>query len=386
MTTRLNIKNCKAAMYEGDGRSRFFIWDDQLKGFGLRVYPSGNKSFVLSYRIAGRKRLHTIGRLGLFTPELARKEAHRLLVLAQQGIDPRQAKKNLTARKPTFADLKREYSTRHAPNKKSGQDDLRLLRNYIPGSWRSRELDSFSRQDVDQLHQSIGDGSGPYLANRLLALLRSMFNLAVEWSLLPESHPNPCLRIRMFPEKKRERFLTPEELPKIWKAIQDEKNPYFKAFFTLCLLTGVRRSELQSMKWEDLDLINATWHIPTTKAGRSHLLPLPLSAVETIKGTPRLLDSPWVFPSNSKTGHLVEPKSAWARIKERAGVSDIRIHDLRRTLGSWMAAQGESLLMIGKVLNHTQPSTTAVYARLHLDPVRLAMEKNAQLMIQTSQE
>ncbi len=378
---RLNVSNCKAAKYEGDGKSRWVMWDDELRGFGLRVYPSGRKAFVLSYRFAGRKRLYTMGNFGLWTPDAARKEARRLLVLVEQGKDPKDFRDQASLKKATFADLAQEYTERHIPKKRSGAEDLRRLERLVPSSWNSRELESFSRVEITRVHDSVGTDQGPYAANRLLAMLRAMFNLAVEWGLLPEGHPNPCRKVKMSPERQRERFVTPEELPRIWGSIGQERNPYWRAFFTLNLLLGARRGELLSMRWEDIDFEAKTWRIPETKAGGQHILPLPGAAVEILQSLPSLEGNPYVFPSHGKTGHLVEPKTAWSRICERAGVTGVRIHDLRRTVGSWLAAQGESLPMIGKVLNHSQPSTTAIYARLHLDPVRAAMERNAEHML-----
>jgi integrase len=378
---RLTISVCKESSYKGDGKSRWVIWDDEIKGFGLRVYPSGRKSFVLSYRIGGRKRLFTIGDFGVWTTDQARKEARKLLVDIEHGTDPKVARITASQQGVTFSDMKTAYETKHVPTKKSGHQDVATLKRYIPNSWLNKELASFQRIDVAKLHQAVGEKNGPYAANRLLALVRKMFNFAVENGFLPDGHPNPGIGIKAYPEKKRERFVMPSELPKVWAAIQAEKDEYWRAYFSLCLLLGARRSEIISMKWSDVYVEEKVWVIPDTKAGRGHTLPLPSAVIEILNSIPRLAGSPYVFPSHGKTGHLVEPKSAWARIRERAGLADLRIHDLRRTVGSWLAAQGESLTMIGKVLNHSQPSTTAIYARLHLDPVRAAMDRNVDQML-----
>src|SRR5262249_40740399 len=130
----------------------------------------------------------------------------------------------------------------------------------------------------------------------------------------------------------------------------------------LCLLLGPRKSELLAARWSDIDLGQRTWRLPMTKAGRSHLLPLPEPAVGILEALPSRGQSDWVFPGDGASGHLVEPKKAWQRIRQRAGVPDVRIHDLRRTLGSWLAASGYSLPLIGRALNHTNVNTTAVYA------------------------
>ena len=156
----------------------------------------------------------------------------------------------------------------------------------------------------------------------------------------------------------------------------------WKAYFKLSLLLGPRRSELLSARWVDIDLQTCTWRLPTTKAGRSHLLPLPTPAVTILESLPSRGQSDWLFPSTTAaSGHLEEPKKAWQRIRSQADVKEVRVHDLRRTLGSWLAAHHYGLPLIGRVLNHSQPSATAIYARLDLEPVRAALEANAQAML-----
>jgi integrase len=206
-----------------------------------------------------------------------------------------------------------------------------------------------------------------------------MFNLARTWGVF--GGDNPAAGIELFKEEKRDRFVKPEELPELFKAIQKEPNPYRAAAFLILLLTGARKTEVLCMRWEDLDLKQATWRIPETKAGRPHLLPLPRAAVKLLAHLPRQEGSPYVFPGRRQGQHLVKLSKAWKTIRQEAKLEDVRIHDLRRTLGSWLAASGASLPLIGKALNHSQVSTTAVYARLDLEPVRVALEANAKKML-----
>jgi len=384
---KLNISICKSAVYQGDGKSRFVLWDDEIKGFGLRVYPSGRKAFIFYYRLAGRTKLHTIGDLTSCTPFEAREEALKLKGKVRKREDPQEEKKAYSKKKPTFSELQEIYIKRHLPKKKCPRSYASMLRLYIPKPWSNRELISFHREDIINIHQKIGDERGPVSANRFISMLRKLFNLAIDWGLLKEGHPNPCRGVERFTEKKRSRFIKEDELPRIWKAINEETDPYWRAFFILSLLIGTRRGELLSMRWEDVDLKSKIWVIPDTKPDRTHYIPLPGAAV-IIEKIPRLEDSLWVFPSRSgtKTGHLTEPKKAWARIRNRAGLKDVWIHDLRRTVGSWLASSGESLVMIGKLLNHSQPSTTAIYARLSLEPVRAALERYNKRMMDTITE
>jgi len=252
-----------------------------------------------------------------------------------------------------------------------------MLNRYFEG-WQSRRLSSLTRRDVALLHNKIGE-TARYAANRVVALVRKMFNLAHLWGVYPGE--NPAIGIELFHEEKRDRFVQPHELPKLFEALNEESNPYVKTAFLVALLTGARRGEVLAMQWADLDLEQAVWRIPHTKARRPHLLPLPEPVVSLLKELPPMLGCPYVFPGRDGKGHLVNIAKAWARIRGRAGLTDVRIHDLRRTLGSWLAANGASLPLIGRALNHTQVSTTAIYARLNLDPVRTALETNAQRML-----
>ena len=375
METRLTKRSIAAVKVPKTGQ--VFIRDAELTGFALRVTENGTKSFIWEGRVHGRPRRITLGQYPDLSVLLARKKALETKAAIAQGRDPASERKEQRA-EATFGELVEVYMARHAKShKRSWKRDEQSIDGYL-SKWKGRRLSDITREDVIRLHDSLGRDNGRYAANRTLALVRTMFNLARDWGYLKAE--NPALRIRMFSEEKRERFLSTDELTRVNDALTKESNVYWRAYFPLCLLLGSRRSELLGTRWDDIDLKRRTWHLPMTKAGRSHLLPLPEAAISILESLPSRGESEFVFPGDGATGHLVEPKKAWIRIRERAGVPDVRIHDLRRTLGSWLAAQGYSLPLIGRALNHTNVSTTQVYARLNLDPVREALERNAQLM------
>jgi integrase len=234
--------------------------------------------------------------------------------------------------------------------------------------------------DIAQKHVDVGEKHGVYAANRVLALLRAMFNMAGDIGFVGE---NPAKGIKKFPEEKRDRFLHGDELREFFTALAEEPNPLIRDFFFVCLLTGARRANVQAMAWGDVDLELALWRIPDTKSGQPIVLPLvgPVVAILQARHEGRG-SAQWVFPSYGTTGHLVEPKAAWKRLVTRAGLQDVRPHDLRRSIGSWMAIGGSGLPIIGKMLGHTQQSTTQIYARLSLDPVRLAAESATAAMLE----
>ncbi len=356
-----------------------FIRDDELTGLALRVTASGVKSFVFEGRIRGRMRRITVGQYPAVTVLRAREEILKIKAAIAQGDDPadQRIEDRSEIRFRQFAEL---YIERHAKQHKiSWKHDLRMIESYL-SKWHTRKLSDIRSEDVVQFHTNMGSDHGHYAANRTVALLRTMFNLARDWGYFKGD--NPAQRIKFFREQKRERFLSPDELKRVLEALSAEPNKYWQAYFLLCLLLGPRRSELLSARWADVDLKQRQWSIPTTKAGRSHLLPLPEPAVTILERLQSGIDAAeFVFPGHGATGHLVEPKKAWRRIREQAGVPDVTIHDLRRTLGSWLAARGESLNLVGKVLNHSNVSTTQIYARLSLEPVRRALEANAVQML-----
>jgi integrase len=207
-----------------------------------------------------------------------------------------------------------------------------------------------------------------------------MYNKAIDWEIL--SGQNPTDRIKKFPEKSRERFLQPDEFPRFFKAVNEEANTTIRDYILISLLTGARRTNAVEMRWEQINFEHGTWTIPVTKSGDSHTVPLVPEAMEILMARKSDSESEWVFPGTGETGHLVEPTKAWRNILKRAGIKDLRLHDLRRTMGSWQASTGASLSVIGKSLAHKNVSTTAIYARLHLDPVRDAMSKATSAMME----
>ncbi len=204
-----------------------------------------------------------------------------------------------------------------------------MIAGYL-AKWRSRRPSDITTDDVARLHQKLGRENARYAANRTVAPFRTMFNLARGWGHLDA--PNPVMRIKYYRGEKRDRFLSPEELRHVNEALIAEPSHLWRACVPLSPLLGTRRSELFSARWQDMDFDRRQWRIPTTKAGRPHLLPLPNAAVKILKAVPRRTE--YVFPGAGASRPLTEPSQVWHRSRKREGVADGRIHDLRRTLGS----------------------------------------------------
>lgn len=394
---KLTKRAIDAATYQGDGNARCVLWDDEIPGFGCRVYPSGRKVFVLSYRAGTRKRLLTVGTFGVLTVDQARRDARAALVQAERGADPL-AERERERQGETVADLCRAYMARHGSAKRSGDADQRRIDRHILPRWGRLKARAIKRADVAALHGKLR--ATPYEANRLLALLSKLFALAERWGFVPEGHPNPARGIDRFHEAKRDRWVTPDELPRLAQAIDAEPNETARFALWLYLLTGCRKSELLNARWDDVDWARAELRIPETKAGRVHYVPLSAPALALLREMPRVEGNPYLLPGRGPHRYftagevnlallgataaekartpspLVNIWKPWDRVRKAAGVEDVRLHDLRRTVGSWLAQAGNSLHLIGRVLNHSNQSTTAVYARFGEDSVRAALEQH----------
>lgn len=390
---KLTKRVVETLVYEGRGNSACYVWDSELKGFGVRVFPSGRKAFLVTYRAGTRKRFLTLGTFGKdLTVDQARKKAIASLGDVVRGTDPAEAR-DQERKGETIRDLCAAYLERYArPHKKSWREDERRINSRILPAWGSLKAKAIKRADVAALHSRIGTKEGkPYEANRVRELVAKMFELARSWGFVPEDQRNPAQGIDDYKEQKRDRWVTPEELPRLAQAINEEPNETARNALWLYLLTGCRKSELLRAQWDHVDWHRAELKLPDTKTGRVHYVPLSAPALELLRQIPRDEGNPFILPgrgprksldaSAAKPAHLVNIDSPWQRVRKAAGVEDVRLHDLRRTVGSWLAQAGNSLHLIGRVLNHSCQSTTAVYARFGEDSVRAALEQHgARLM------
>lgn len=370
---KLTKKNIEGFVYQGQAPQRDVRWDDDVKGFGLRIYPSGRKAFIVSYRHNNRKHLLTLGDFGILTLDQASKMARQELAKVLGGINPINIKKQIS-KEQTMKVLCEAYLTRYAKiHKKTWEEDERRINKHILPKWGSHTIKSISRSDVAAFHAQIGK-TAPYEANRILRLLSKMFDLAGQWSFIEELSSNPAKNIRLFKEEKRDRWLKPTELPQLVEAIAQEPNRVAAHAVWLYLLTGARKSELLNAKFSDIDWERKELRIAETKAGRIHYIPLTQPACELLRTIQPEPDNPYILPGSVKGKPLVNISKPWKRICIKSNIENIRLHDIRRTVGSWLAQGGNSLHLIGKILNHSNQSTTAVYARFEQDQGREAME------------
>ena len=361
-----------------DGKKRLYFYDAKEAGLVIQVTPTGRKTFQLFKWYKTKPVRITLGTFPDMTIEQARKQAQQHKADMARGVNPADEKRK-ARQEMTFEELFEIYMERHSkPRKRTWREDLDKFKTYLKPLGKKR-LSEIKKSHISAIHARIGK-KHKITANRVLALISSVFGRAIEYGLY--ENLNPCRGIRKFPEKSRERFLQADELPRFFKALDEEPNETLRDYLYISLLTGARRANVLAMRWNELNLEQGTWIIPRTKTGDPQTVVLTPEAVEILKDRKKKASSMFVFPGKGKTGHLVEPAKGWKRILERAGIKGLRIHDLRRTLGSWQASTGSSLPIIGKSLNHKNASTTAIYARLNLNPVRESVQRATIAMLE----
>ncbi len=353
------------------------VYDTDIKGFGLRITASGHKAFVLNYSLAGRERRYTIGDYGRdqWTVDAARKRAGELRRQVADGEDPLASRVEARTA-PTVADLCRRFEEEHLP--KTRPSTQRSYRQIIDADilpeLAHRKVAAVTFSDIDGLHRKITRRGASYRANRTVAVLSKMLSLAIRWGWRQD---NPAKGIERNQEEKRHRYLSGDELARLTVALSEHRDQHAVNIIRLLLLTGARRGEVQAARWADIDLENGVWTKPgsTTKQKTLHRVPLSAPARQLLSELRATAapDAEFVFPSGD--GHRVEIKHNWAAICRVAGIANARIHDLRHTYASVLASSGLSLPIIGALLGHSQPATTARYAHLFDDPLRAATER-----------
>lgn len=359
--------------------------DEAQPGLWLRVSPTGTKTYVVLARVkgGGLERI-TIGTADKLTPENARTSAKRIIAELAQGRS--QAGPARAARgEMTFGELFAAYLKDRAMKPRSRANYEGFFTRHVEDELGKRKLSDVTPERVKKLHSKITKDA-PTTANRCLSLVKVVFNWHAETNKWAGA--NPADRIRKNKENARERFLQPAELARFFQALEASEEPS-KSFFLLALLTGARRSNVLSMRWQDVNLDDALWYIRAgeAKAGEAMNIPLVPEAVEVLRRIKseqgRDDASGWVFPAESKTGHYEEPKRAWATLCRRAELSDLRIHDLRRTMGSWLVRTGANTAINAKALGHRSMQAASVYQRIaDTDPVREAMGRAAGAMLE----
>lgn len=356
--------------------------DAKVRALAVRVTPTGQRSFYHYRKVDGKPVETKLGDFPDMTIEQARKSAERLNAAIADGANPA-ADREAARGEWTLDELLTWYEGNYSQRKRTGWRDRRQIELYF-AELLPLKLSEITRAQVRQLHAKGGtkvlrvDDEGKqarakgYAANRAAALLRAIFKRASEDEVFTGA--NPAEAVRHFQEEERERRLEPDEVARFFTAVDGEDNQDIRDYVLISLCTAARKGNVLAMEWGDIDFGRKRWNIPRTKNGKAQVIPLEAQEIAILMDRWDKAEGPWVFPGRegSRTGHLNNPRKGWLRILKRARIDDFRLHDLRRTMGSWMADEGTSLHTIGKVLGHKSPAATLIYARLSLDPVREA--------------
>jgi integrase len=436
-TIDFTIRTIEALPSPAKGRVEFR--DSRVPGLYLRVTDAGVKTFSFIGRAKGSSRVErvTFGKYPAVKPEEARQRARMLAGDLASGVSAAAASRERRG-ESTLSDLFGEYKKSLTARGRKSVDGIEALwLTHVEPAFGTRRLSEVTGMDVERWHRAIPAAiikrreaaaaerkaklaakraaiaasqavrrrgpdpkprpdnarlsslkvTGHRTANQALEVLRALYNWAAEPQRALFSGVNPAAGHEVFANRERERFLQPNELKPFFEALATEPSETIRDFVLLAVLTGARRANVIAMRWENIDLARAEWRVPgeVMKNGQPQTITLTGEAVELLKRRHERHAGEWVFPSDkSETGHFVEPRKGWQRILRASGLRDLRIHDLRRTLGSWQARTGASLVLIGKSLNHKSPDATAIYARLDLDPVRQSVERATAAMFEAA--
>ncbi|MGE4530928.1 MAG: tyrosine-type recombinase/integrase [Acidithiobacillus sp.] len=382
MPEKMQFTKARIAALEPVPGKRVTVYDEAQKGLCIRVTPAGAKTFYCVRKIGGKVEWVRIGDAAAVTIETARTATAKIINDIAAGTNPAEQKRIKKA-EMTFSDLFTEWlKDGQAKGKKSLGNDERNYRLHLH-TIAKKKLSDIERQHIRTLHRKITTSAGIYQGNRVLALARAVFNFGIKGLDIP-GLTNPAAGLKMNREESRDRRLHPDEMPRFFEALAAEENPDMRDYVMLSLLTGARRANVLAMAWAEINLERKTWTIPGSKAKAKDniIVPLTDAALDVLQTRAQTSGAHgWVFPGAGATGHLVEPRKGWQRLLQRAGIEDLRLHDLRRSLASFQIDAGVSISVIGKGLGHHSQQTTAVYARLAQDPVADAWQKGTDAIL-----
>lgn len=363
-------------------RTRYF--DAKVRGLYIDVTSNDVKAFYVRRKVNGRSEKFFLGRFPDVSVEQARAKAMSFHADLSAGHNQAEEKRSLNS-DLTLSELLQLYLDRHMyKSRKTGDATKQNFENWF-SHWKNTKISSITRESVELLHAELAKKRGKYTANRAVQLIRAMYNKAILWRLW--KYDNPARGITRFAEFSRERVLREDEIGRFFSCLNDEPKDRFHDLIMLLILTGQRKSNVLAMRWQDIDFTAKTWTIPGELMKNGQTMTIALTEMETkiLKGRLERKRNDYVFPSPGKLGHYIEPKRRWRELLARAEIKDFHIHDLRRTLASYMANSGANVALIQSALNHKDLRTTLkVYAKVARRAEVEAREKAHELMLSSS--
>lgn len=365
-----------------DGRSKIDYYDNSITGFVLEVRHTGGKTYYLRYRDRhGKLRQHKIGDSKSLSYDKARQAAQRLRSQVVLGDSPAVDRK--TSR--TIPTLLEVVTQRYIPNiqqhRRNYSSSLSFIHKHLLPPLGHLHLDEITPEKISEVHLALRDsGYALATANRLPIFMKTIYNLCRRQKV-PGATPNPANEVQLFQvNNARERYLTPEEIQRLREALEQSENPQLRYIVPLLLLLGCRKRELLDAQWEYVDLERRLLHVPLSKSGKPRNIPLSLQAVEMFKQLPRWKGCPFVIPNPKTLKPYVSLYEPWHLARKRAGLEDVRIHDLRHTAASMLVQSNIPIYTVSKILGHTQLKTTERYAHLADDTLLAAADTAASAM------
>ncbi len=364
------------------GKSKIDYYDTTITGFVLEVRHTGGKTFYLRYRdVHGKLRQHKIGDAKSLTYDKARQVAQRLRSQVVLGEDPAEDRKALRM----IPTLREVVVDRYIPDieqhRRNYSSSLSFIHNHLLPALGHLHLDQVTPEKIIEVHQGLRQqGYALATCNRLPIMMKTIYNLC-QRQKVPGSLPNPAHGVQLFQvNNARERYLTPEEIQRLREALELSENPQLKFIVPLLLFLGCRKRELLDARWEDLDLDRRNLYVPLSKSGKSRNIPLSIPAVEMFRQLPRWPGCPYVIPNPKTLKPYVSLYEPWHNARVRAGLGEVRIHDLRHTAASLLVQSNVPIYTVSKILGHTQLKTTERYAHLSDDTLLAAADTAATAM------
>ena len=345
------------------------LFDLNCKGLMLEIRATGGKTYYLRYQDArGRTRQLRLALEQDVTLPQARKLAEKKRNLIALGQDPCE-QKELAKKVPTFAAfIEDQYLPYVKSYKRSWDTDVSLLKNHLLSRFSSKYMDEVTRQDIVKMHsERKASGAAAGSANRLLIMMRYIFNLAVRWEV-PGIKANPTKGVPLMEENnKKERYLSIDEAQRLYEAVCKSQNTMLQYIVPMLILTGARKREVLDAKWEDFDFARRIWRIPMSKSGKARRVPLSDGALNILSTMPRDMKCEWTFPNPDTKKPFVSIFCAWDTARKSVDLGDVRVHDLRHSHASFLVNAGRTLYEVQHILGHAQVKTTQRYAHLSHD-------------------
>ncbi len=345
------------------------LFDSNCKGLMLEIRATGGKTYYLRYQdTRGRTRQLRLALEQDVTLLQARKLAEKKRNLIALGQDPCEEKEQ-AKKVPTFAAfIEDQYLPYVKSYKRSWDTDVSLLKNHLLPRFSAKYMDEITRQDIVKMHSDRkASGAAAGSANRLLIMMRYIFNLAVRWEV-PGIKANPTKGVPLMEENnKKERYLSVDEAQRLYDAVCKSQNTMLQYIVPMLILTGARKREVLDAKWEDFDFTRRIWRIPMSKSGKARRVPLSDGALNILSTMPRDMKCEWTFPNPDTKKPFVSIFCAWDTARQSVGLGDVRVHDLRHSHASFLVNAGRTLYEVQHILGHTQVKTTQRYAHLSHD-------------------